>query len=144
MSDYFLISEVSRETGLSPPTIRYYEQIGLLSPPVRGENGYRRYSPDDLEQLLFVKRARLLDLSLVEIGEIMTHAVCGECGPLQQRLFSLLADKIAEVEEKINHLTALKADLETYHQTLALHLPITREDSQHAYSSFCSCLENGA
>ncbi len=144
MSDYFLISEVSRETGLSPPTIRYYEQIGLLSPPVRGENGYRRYSPDDLERLLFVKRARFLNLSLEQIGEIMAHAVCGECGSLQQRLFSLLADKIAEVEERINQLTALKADLETYHQALATHLTATSDDSQHAESSFCSCLENGA
>lgn len=52
------ISKVAKATGLSAKTIRYYESIGLISAPVRSDNGYRSYTDGALRELRFVKRAR--------------------------------------------------------------------------------------
>ena len=142
MSDHFHIGQAAREIGLNPSTIRYYEQIELLRPPVRSENGYRLYSQDDLARLWFVKQARLLDLPLEEIRDLMAYALDGRCGPLQQHLISLLETKIAEVNERIRELGSLKADLETFHRVLAGRSQMPIDASRSADSAFCVCLDS--
>lgn len=141
MSDHFHIGQAAQEIGLTPPTIRYYEQIGLLPPPVRGENGYRLYSPDDLARLRFVKGARLLDLPLEDLSDIMAYALDGHCGSLQEQLSSLLETKIAEVNERIRELNHLKTDLETLHRSLTDPSPLPGDGSPVAGSTFCACLD---
>jgi len=141
MIHHFHISRVAQEIGLNPPTIRYYEQIGLLPPPTRSENGYRLYSPDDLARLRFVKRARLLDLPLEEIGDIMAYALDGHCGPLQAQLVSLLETKMAEVNNKIRELNHLKADLKILHQALTDQTPTSTDVSPSPDPGFCACLD---
>ena len=54
------ISKVAKATGLTAKTIRYYESIGLISAPVRSDNGYRSYTEGALRELRFVERDRLL------------------------------------------------------------------------------------
>lgn len=49
------ISELSKRSGLSTPTIRYYEQIQLLPKAKRKANGYREYSENDLKQLILIQ-----------------------------------------------------------------------------------------
>ncbi|MBS4015791.1 MAG: MerR family DNA-binding transcriptional regulator, partial [Candidatus Latescibacteria bacterium] len=61
------ILELSQKTGISAKAIRYYEQIGILPPPLRAVNGYRQYSQPDIERLQLVAGARRLDLPLDEI-----------------------------------------------------------------------------
>lgn len=68
----FRIKKLARQTGGNKPTIRYYEEIGVLPPANRANNGYRAYSEQDLERMWFVSRARSLDFSLEEIGEILS------------------------------------------------------------------------
>ena len=53
------IGAVSDKSGLPAKTIRYYEDIGLISPD-RRDNGYRDYSMDDVHRLLFLQRSRSL------------------------------------------------------------------------------------
>ena len=60
------IKDVEQRTGLSRANIRYYEQEGLVH-PARRKNGYRDYSPDDLEALLRVRLLRRLDVPIEEI-----------------------------------------------------------------------------
>ena len=52
------IGDVAQRSGVSAKTIRYYEDVGLIRPAVRGENGYRNYSNRDVEILRFIHRAR--------------------------------------------------------------------------------------
>jgi DNA-binding transcriptional MerR regulator len=144
MNHHFTIGRAAQETGLSAPTIRYYEQTGLVPPPARGESGYRLYSQDDLTRLHFAKRARLLGLSLEEARDIMTYALDGCCGSLQQHLASLLEVKIAEAEERIRELSNLKADLEALHQSLADQSQRPVDVSQPTGSAFCACLDEPA
>jgi DNA-binding transcriptional MerR regulator len=66
------IDEVARRTALSKPTLRFYEQRGLVEPPPRPPGKFRKYGPQDLERLESVKRLRdLLGLSLSEIEETL-------------------------------------------------------------------------
>jgi MerR family transcriptional regulator, repressor of the yfmOP operon len=66
------IQEVAAETGLTPRTIRYYEEIGLLAPAARSEGAYRLYDPEDLERLRFIRGLRDdAGFSLAEIGQLL-------------------------------------------------------------------------
>lgn len=65
------ISELGAATGVGIETIRYYERIGLLAPPVRADNGYRHYGDADVERLAFIRHCRALDLGLSEIRRLL-------------------------------------------------------------------------
>ena len=66
------IQEVAAETGLTPRSIRYYEEVGLLAPAGRSEGAYRLYDADDLERLRFIAALRNdAGFSLAEIGLLL-------------------------------------------------------------------------
>lgn len=52
------ISDVAKKTGLTSKAIRFYEEKGLVTPPLRSENGYRTYSQQHLDELTLLRRAR--------------------------------------------------------------------------------------
>ena len=58
------IGEVAERAGVTTPTVRYYESIGLLKKPARSDAGYRRYSEATVAELQFIKKARALFLKL--------------------------------------------------------------------------------
>lgn len=60
------ISEVAKLTNLSTKSIRFYESKGIIAPPNRADNGYRFYSPIQIEQLQLISRARSVGFSLEE------------------------------------------------------------------------------
>ncbi|MBU4517724.1 MAG: MerR family transcriptional regulator [Proteobacteria bacterium] len=66
------IGEVAERTGLSLRTIRYYEEIGLVTPSTRSAGGFRLYSETDIARLQLVKRMKPLDLSLEEMLDLLT------------------------------------------------------------------------
>ena len=60
MSAHLTIGQLARQTGTKAETVRYYEKIGLLQPPLRSDGNYRYYSAQDQRRLSFVRRAREL------------------------------------------------------------------------------------
>ena len=64
------IGDVAERVGLSLRTVRYYEEMGLVSPPSRSEGGFRLYSGADVERLLALKRMKALGLALDEMGAL--------------------------------------------------------------------------
>jgi MerR family copper efflux transcriptional regulator len=64
------IGEVAERVGLSLRTVRYYEEVGLVTPSARTDGGFRLYSEAAVERLLLVKRMKPLGLSLDEIREL--------------------------------------------------------------------------
>lgn len=103
------IGAVARELGVNPKTIRYYEQIGLLPPPRRTETGYRIYLQADIERIGFILRARDLDFSLDDIGEILALR---ERGDIPCRYVTELVDEqIEAIGAKIAALKQLRDEL---------------------------------
>ncbi|TVU54628.1 MAG: heavy metal-responsive transcriptional regulator [Arthrospira sp. PLM2.Bin9] len=105
------IGEVAAESGLSVKTIRYYDDIGLLSPTVdRSRSGYRLFAPGVLTRLAFIKRAQGLGLSLAEIAEILKIRDRGDipCDQVKQHLQA----KVADINEQIIALEGLKGELQ--------------------------------
>ncbi|MFQ5434023.1 MAG: MerR family transcriptional regulator, partial [Anaerolineae bacterium] len=72
------IGDVAHTLNINPKTIRYYEEIGLIPPAQRSQTGYRIYSQSDIDRLAFILRARELDFSLDDIGEILALREGGE------------------------------------------------------------------
>ena len=68
----FTIEQVAARTGLTKRTLRYYEEVGLLTPTDRTEGNYRRYSEEDIQRLERIKKLRdLLGFSLADIRELL-------------------------------------------------------------------------
>jgi DNA-binding transcriptional MerR regulator len=65
------IGELAKRSEISAATIRYYEQLGLITPPPRSRAGYRHYQEKTIEELRFIKKGQALGFSLEEIGEIL-------------------------------------------------------------------------
>ena len=104
------IGEIARLSGVKVPTIRYYEQIGLLPTPSRTTANRRLYGSADLRRLEFIRHARELGFAVDAIRALLT---------LQDRpeQSCIAADAIArarltEVDRRIASLTALKSELE--------------------------------
>ena len=103
-----LRAQLARKTGCNLETIRYYEKVGLLPGPPRSSNGYRVYSPELVQRLQFILRARDLGyamdeirslLSLTDTGaqtcaEVMARALLQRLAAVRGRL-SLCADQAA-------------------------------------------------
>jgi MerR family transcriptional regulator, copper efflux regulator len=69
--DELKIGDLAERTGTSVPTIRYYEEIGLLPRALRQAGGQRVYSADDVERLTFIRRCRDFDFSIDEVRALV-------------------------------------------------------------------------
>jgi DNA-binding transcriptional MerR regulator len=111
----FSIGTLSEQVGLTPRTIRYYEDIGLLNSVKRQEGGRRIYTDEDVRRLRFIKRLKVLGLALEEMKELeelyLTHR-CNE--QVLPRLLQLLDDHLGSIEARIEQLRILKQDIEGY------------------------------
>lgn len=108
------IGELSKQTGVSSKTIRYYEEIGLLPEPQRAENGYRAYSQDDVDRLQFIRRARALDFALDEIAEILAFKERDE--PPCKHVMDLICHRIDAIESQISDLERVRDELKALHE----------------------------
>lgn len=101
------IGQVAQMTGLNIRTIRFYEEHGLLSRHARTESGYRIFDAGDLERLDFIKKAKRLGLSLLEIKDILAITDQGEatCTHVRQ----LLTAKVDEVDRAIKEMVEFRA-----------------------------------
>lgn len=105
------ISDVAKKTGLTSKAIRFYEQKGLVTPPLRGENGYRSYNQQHLNELTLLRQARQVGFNLEECGELVNlfndparHSADVKARTLQ---------KVAEIERHISELQAMRTQLLT-------------------------------
>ena len=104
-----LIGDVAKRTGLPAPTIRYYEEVGLLKKPVRAESGYRSYTSKTIDELLFVKKAQALGFTLEEIAEILRLSRSGQrpC----ERVLALSHKHLDAIDARIRDLRKFRSYL---------------------------------
>lgn len=117
------IGEVAKRTGLDVRLIRHYEKVGLIPSPRRREAGYasagyRLFTEDHVQRLEFIALGRLLDLSLREIGTLLSCVDEGCCTSAQPRVRTLLKEQLEEVDRRIAMLQELRQRLQSYYQRL--------------------------
>jgi DNA-binding transcriptional MerR regulator len=112
---HYQIGELANLLELSPRTIRYYEEIGLLNSVKRIEGGKRIYTDKDFQRLRFVTRLKHLGLTLSEMLELediyQIHRTNRKVLP---RLLELLDTHAVKIDERINSLNKLRADILNY------------------------------
>lgn len=109
MKHTYRIGEVANRTHCSPESIRHYEKRGLLTPPKRGEQGYRIYDQAALERIGFIRHGRSLGLDLHSIQELLAlsdnpDTDCTAADDIASR-------HLQHLEERITALQALADEL---------------------------------
>ena len=103
------IGELSRRAGVKVPTIRYYEQTGLMSEPERSEGNQRRYTQSDLDRLTFIRHGRDLGLSVEAIRDLI--ALSGHPDAPCDGVNRIAQEHLADVRARIERLQKLEAEL---------------------------------
>lgn len=106
---FLSIGKVSKLSGVSIETIRFYETKGLVHEPSRRESGYRQYESDVLTRLRFIKKAQDLGFSLSEIKQLLML----EMNPKTTRaeIKSIAQEKILNIQNKIKDLQQMQKTL---------------------------------
>jgi Cu(I)-responsive transcriptional regulator len=103
------IGELANATATNVETVRYYEKIGLLAPPARSASNYRSYGNEHLARLSFIRRARDLGFTLEAVRELLT--LSDDTGQSCEAVDQIASAHLAEVERKIDDLSALRSEL---------------------------------
>lgn len=119
--EHLTVSQVARASGVKLSTVRYYERLGIVPPPPRSAGGYRRYSPEAVDRIRFVRHAQQLGFSLSETKQLLAlwTEPHDECGRVRERA----ERKLTEVEKKIVALRAIRADLAGLIRLCRCHTP---------------------
>ncbi len=103
------IGDLARAIGVKRPTIRFYEQIGLLRPPARSEGSWRLYGEAAFRRLEFIKHARELGFPVEDVRALLTLTDDPEkpCDDADR----IAREQLASVDRKIAQLRTLRAEL---------------------------------
>lgn len=104
------VKNTAARVGLPSRTLRYYDRIGLVSPP-RTASGYRVYGSEDEGRLRFVAQAKTLGFSLEAIRELLAIADRGSSSEPVPEAEHLLDDKIAAIDVQVAELEAFRERL---------------------------------
>jgi DNA-binding transcriptional MerR regulator len=101
--------ELARRAGVSADTLRHYERKGVIAPPPRSANGYRRYPEDAVARVQLIRRALGLGFTLDDLAGVLRMRDRGgvPCG----RVRALAATKLQEVEVRLRELRTQRNDL---------------------------------
>lgn len=102
------ISDAARRSGLPAKTIRYYEEIGLLSPRRQG-NGYRSYGERDVYRLRFLQRARSLGFTIADCRGLLQ--LYDDKNRASADVRAMAQQRIDDIDQKIEELESLRATL---------------------------------
>lgn len=103
------IGFVARQTGCTVPTIRYYEDIGLLQPADRTEAGQRQFDERTIRRLAFIRRCRDFSFSIDQVRELV--GLVDEPDRPCAEVRDIAAMHLVEVRRKLDELKALEASL---------------------------------
>ncbi len=135
------IGEVARLVGVPTKTLRYYEDIGLVSPAGRTDSGYRLYGWRELEQIEFIRRAKVMGLTLEQIRDLVEVAEEGMPSGVLRRLDELLERKLEETERRLEELRTFRDSLLEYRERAAtVEAQGGCQCGERGEGEFCGCV----
>lgn len=105
----FKIGVLAAHTGTNAPTVRYYEEIGLLRAPDRGIGGQRTYGEEDTRRLTFIRRCRDLGFPLEQVRQLV--ALLEDRGRSCMHARDLAVEHLTEVRAKLDELKTLERSI---------------------------------
>jgi len=142
MENGLLIGQLSQRVGVPTPTIRYYEQLGILDPAQRDRAGSRIYFKADEQRLRFVKKAKRFGLSLNEIKQLIDIRSTGRppCDDFKQ----MLQQHITQLDQHLEELLEVRAELKAKYEQIDTLL--VNSDSvpseENCNGKICGLIEN--
>lgn len=121
MNNLLTIGNLGKQVGLPTKTIRFYEEIGLIKKAQRGENDYRVYEQESIEELSLIKYARDLGLPIPEIKKLMVGCEDGNCDHTKEYVQKEIGNYIAVLDKKIKELQVLKDRLQALKKDMAIN-----------------------
>ena len=103
------IGKAAKLSNLTVKTVRYYADIGLVSPVKNNNTGYRDFSEDDVARLQFVSKARKFNFSIQECEELLSFY--SDKNRSSREVKALTLEKISEIDVKLLELKDLKKQL---------------------------------
>jgi MerR family mercuric resistance operon transcriptional regulator len=102
------IGRVAKLAGVNVETIRYYQRRGLLDEPEKPFGGYRRYPPEMVKRLRFIRRAKALGFTLAEVSALLGLEEACACAETR----ALAAHKVDLIDQKLADLAAMRTALD--------------------------------
>jgi DNA-binding transcriptional MerR regulator len=106
------IGDLAERSGANTPTIRYYEEIGLLPRPARQEGNQRRYSDEDVRRLIFIRRCRDFGFSIEQVRTLTSLVQDRSRSCLEAR--DLAQEHLKDVRAKLKELRALERSIAAF------------------------------
>ena len=136
------IGEAAKAAGLSVKTIRYYEQIGLVPKAPRHDRfartgGNRFYGEEEIGRLKFIHHARMLDLSLDDIRQLLGVVEENGCPGGGPEYHLILARHLEQIDKRLGHLRGLRNQIEALMEQNRPPAPI------ECSWDTCNCLHPG-
>ena len=103
------IGAVAERAGTNAPTIRYYEEIGLLRPADRQAGGQRAYGEEDVRRLAFIRRCRDFGFSIEQVRSLVALVQDRERSCMDAR--DLAQEHLTAVRAKLSELQALERSI---------------------------------
>ena len=117
--EYISIGDLAKEIGLTTRTLRYYEEMGIMTPPRRLEGGIRAYHPSEVRKLKFILKLKELGLTIKEMQELDdAYAKARETDKIIPRLIEMLDFHINNLDEKMANLASLRKEIVDYRQRM--------------------------
>ncbi|MFP5417456.1 MAG: HEAT repeat domain-containing protein [Actinomycetes bacterium] len=105
--EWLRIGDVARRTGLTPRTLRHYDELGLLTPSGRSEGDYRLYAPQDLQRLLQIQHLKSLGLPLGEVAAALDDPAFDAAQALERHI-AVVESRIAAEQDLLARLQRLR------------------------------------
>lgn len=110
--DNLSIGELAERTGCSVPTIRFYEEIGLIPKAARTDGGRRTYTESDTKLLTFIRRCRDFGFPVEQVRDLVTLSTSRDRNCFEAR--DLADGHLKSVREKITEMKALERSLQEF------------------------------
>ena len=114
----YRISELAQRSGMTASTLRFYEDLGLLTAE-RTPSGYRMYDDTAVDRLEFISSAKAMGMTLDDIRNLLQVWQSGACASVRTELAPLIDQRLADTEQRIAELTAFAQRLHSIRSGLA-------------------------
>lgn len=131
-SDCISIGSLAKSIGVTSRTLKYYEEMGILSPSCRTEGSTRAYTPEDVRKLKFILKLKELGLTIKELQELdRVYTEARETTKIIPLLVEMLDNNIDTLDEKMSKLSSLRKEIVNYRKRMIEKFQLSEKNDQN-------------